>query len=119
MCLIHQQKVEDAENYFYKHGVSATLIGRLIPAIRQLISIPAGLSKMNIWKFMVYTSIGAGVWNAVLVALELFCHTLIDKDTLIAKISHYCHIIGYAALALVAAIIIFLIYKGAKNPKKK
>jgi membrane protein DedA with SNARE-associated domain len=119
MCLIDQQKVEDAENYFYKHGVSATLIGRLIPAIRQLISIPAGLSKMNIWKFMVYTSIGAGVWNAVLVALGLFCHTLIDKDTLIAKISHYSHIIGYAALALVAAIIIFLIYKGAKNPKKK
>ena len=119
MCLIDQHKVEDAENYFYKHGVSATLIGRLIPAIRQLISIPAGLSKMNIWKFMVYTSIGAGVWNAVLVALGLFCHTLIDKDTLIAKISHYSHIIGYAALALVAAIIIFLIYKGAKNPKKK
>ena len=119
MCLIDQQKVEDAENYFYKHGTSATLIGRLIPAIRQLISIPAGLSKMNIWKFMVYTSIGAGVWNAVLVALGLFCHTLIDKETLIAKISHYSHIIGYAALALFAVIIVFLIYKGAKNPVKK
>lgn len=116
MCLIDQQKVEEAEAYFYKHGVMATLIGRLVPAIRQLISIPAGLAKMNIWKFMLYTCIGAGVWNAILVGLGLFCHTLIDKDELIAQISHYSHIIGIAAIILVVAIIVFLIYKGAKNP---
>jgi membrane protein DedA with SNARE-associated domain len=117
MCLINQEKVEKAEAYFYKHGVISTLIGRLIPAIRQLISIPAGLSKMNIWKFMIYTCLGAGVWNAVLVGIGLIFHSQIGKEELIAKISHYSHIIGYTAIALVIAIVAFFIYQGTKKSK--
>lgn len=117
MCLIDQEKVEKAEAYFYKHGVISTLIGRLIPAIRQLISIPAGLSKMNIWKFMIYTCLGAGVWNAVLVGIGLIFHSQIGKEELIAKISHYSHIIGYTAIALVIAIVVFFIYQGTKKSK--
>lgn len=117
MCLINQEKVEKAEAYFYKHGVISTLIGRLIPAIRQLISIPAGLSKMNIWKFMIYTCLGAGVWNAVLVGIGLVFHSQIGKEELIAKISHYSHIIGYTAIALVIAIVAFFIYQGTKKSK--
>ena len=117
MCLIDQEKVEKAEAYFYKHGVISTLIGRLIPAIRQLISIPAGLSKMNIWKFIIYTCLGAGIWNAVLVGIGLVFHSQIGKEELIAKISHYSHIIGYTASALVIALIIFFIYQGTKKSK--
>ena len=117
ICLIDQEKVEKAEAFFYKHGVISTLIGRLIPAIRQLISIPAGLSKMNIWKFMIYTCLGAGIWNAVLVGIGLVFHSQIGKEELIAKISHYSHIIGYTAIALVIAIIAFLIYQGTKKSK--
>ena len=117
MCLIDQEKVEKAEAYFYKHGVISTLIGRLIPAIRQLISIPAGLSKMSIWKFMIYTCLGAGIWNAVLVGIGLIFHSQIGKEELIAKISHYSHIIGYTAIALVIALIIFFIYQGTKKSK--
>jgi membrane protein DedA with SNARE-associated domain len=117
MCLIDQEKVEKAEAYFYKHGVVSTLIGRLIPAIRQLISIPAGLSKMNIWKFMIYTCLGAGIWNAVLVGIGVVFHSQIGKEELIAKISHYSHIIGYTAIALVIAIIVFFIYQGTKKSK--
>jgi membrane protein DedA with SNARE-associated domain len=117
LCLIDQEKVEKAEAYFYKHGVISTLIGRLIPAIRQLISIPAGLSKMNIWKFMIYTCLGAGVWNAVLVGIGLIFHSQIGKEELIAKISHYSHIIGYTAIALVIAIVAFFIYQGTKKSK--
>lgn len=117
LCLIDQEKVEKAEAYFYKHGVISTLIGRLIPAIRQLISIPAGLSKMNIWKFMIYTCLGAGVWNAVLVGIGLVFHSQIGKEELIAKISHYSHIIGYTAIALVIAIVVFFIYQGTKKSK--
>lgn len=63
------EKVERAEKYFIDHGVVSTLVGRLIPVIRQLISIPAGLSKMNIGVFSVYTLLGAGIWNAVLCLL--------------------------------------------------
>ena len=117
MCLIDQEKVEKAEAYFYKHGVISTLIGRLIPAIRQLISIPAGLSKMNIWKFIIYTCLGAGIWNAVLVGIGLVFHSQIGKEELIAKISHYSHIIVYTAIALVIAIIVFFIYQGTKKSK--
>ena len=117
MCLIDQEKVEKAEAYFYKHGVISTLIGRLIPAIRQLISIPAGLSKMNIWKFIIYTCLGAGIWNAVLVGIGLVFHSQIGKEELIAKISHYSHIIGYTAIALVIAIVVFFIYQGTKKSK--
>lgn len=117
ICLIDQEKVEKAEAFFYKHGVISTLIGRLIPAIRQLISIPAGLSKMNIWKFMIYTCLGAGIWNAVLVGIGLVFHSQIGKEELIAKISHYSHIIGYTAIALIIAIIAFLIYQGTKKSK--
>ena len=117
LCLIDQEKVEKAEAYFYKHGVISTLIGRLIPAIRQLISIPAGLSKMSIWKFMIYTCLGAGIWNAVLVGIGLVFHSQIGKEELIAKISHYSHIIGYTAIALVIAIVVFFIYQGTKKSK--
>ena len=68
-CLIDREKVDKAERYFDRHGAVSTFIGRLIPAVRQLISIPAGLSRMNIWVFCLYTSLGAMLWNAILAAL--------------------------------------------------
>jgi membrane protein DedA with SNARE-associated domain len=117
MCLIDQEKVEKSEAFFYKHGVISTLIGRMIPAIRQLISIPAGLSKMNIWKFILYTCLGAGAWNAILVGIGLAFHTQVSKNVLIETISHYSHIIGIIAIILVVAIIAFFIYQGTKKTK--
>ena len=70
MCLIDEAKVKYAEEYFDKHGSLSTFIGRLIPAVRQLISIPAGLARMNIWKFILFTTIGAGIWNAILIVVK-------------------------------------------------
>lgn len=115
MCLIDAQKVENAEQYFDKHGAISTLIGRMIPAIRQLISIPAGLAKMNLAPFTIYTAIGAAVWNTILVIIGFAFHSTMPKDELIEIISHYSHIIGYTAIALVIGIIAFLIYKGVKK----
>ena len=68
LCLLNQEKLERAEAYFDKRGVMATLIGRLLPGIRQLISIPAGLSRMHFGHFVIFTAIGAGLWN-IIVAL--------------------------------------------------
>lgn len=115
MCLIDAEKVQEAEAYFDKHGIVSTLIGRLIPAIRQLISIPAGLAKMNLGQFILFTSIGAGLWNCILVAIGYAFHSTMPKQELIDTIAHYSHIIGIAAIIIVIAIIAYLIYKGAKK----
>ena len=69
MCLIDRAKVEHAEMYFRQHGAASTFFGRLIPAVRQLISIPAGLAGMRLDHFLLYTTLGAGVWNSILALL--------------------------------------------------
>lgn len=118
MCLIDAQKVEKAEKYFDRHGAISTLIGRMIPAIRQLISIPAGLAKMNLLSFILYTCLGAAIWNIILVGIGWVCHTQVNEQQLIATISHYSHIIGITAIVIVVFIIAFLIYQGIKTDKK-
>jgi len=118
VCLIDERKVVKAEEYFDKHGAISTFIGRMIPAIRQLISIPAGLAKMNLGSFTLFTCLGAAVWNCILVAIGYACHTQVDKETLIGTISHYSHIIGIAAIVAVAAIIGYLVWQGVKKEEE-
>ena len=118
ICLIDEEKVKKAEAYFTKRGNISTLIGRMIPAIRQLISIPAGLSKMPLGNFILYTTLGAGLWNSILVGIGYICGKSVEEKVLIDTISHYSHIIGIAAIIIVLAIIVFLIYQGLKPTKK-
>lgn len=115
MCLIDAEKVQKAEDYFDRRGALSTLIGRMIPAIRQLISIPAGLAKMHLAPFMIYTCLGAGLWNSILVAIGYAFHSTVPKQVLIDNIAHYSHIIGYAAIIIAALGISYLIYKGLKK----
>lgn len=111
LCLLNQEKVEQAEKYFYDHGVIATLTGRLLPGIRQIISVPAGLAKMHFGKFLFYTSVGAGIWNCVLAALGWWLHSFVPKTELFDKIKEYNTHIIYGILAIVAAVIIFFVVK--------
>lgn len=111
MCLLNQEKVEKAEKYFYDHGVIATLTGRLIPGIRQIISIPAGLAKMNFGKFLLYTTIGSGLWNCVLAGLGWYLHSVVPKEQLGAKIEEYNDYIKYAILGIVALVVLYFIIK--------
>ncbi len=97
MCLLSSEKIQKAEDYFNKHGKVATFIGRLIPGIRQLVSIPAGLARMNFGVFLLYTFLGAGIWNIVLAALGYIAHGQAD---LIDKYSHELSIIILAILGL-------------------
>ena len=111
MCLLNQEKVEKSERYFDEHGIVATLTGRLIPGIRHLISIPAGLARMNYWKFLLYTTIGAGAWHSILAALGWYLHAIVPEEQLNDKISEYAEYIKIVILALVILAIVYFLIK--------
>ena len=114
MCLIDEAKVKHAEVYFDNHGALSTFIGRLIPAVRQLISIPAGLAKMKLTTFLLYTTLGAGIWNITLAAIGYSLQSVVPEDQLLETVSKYSHELGYVFIALGIFIIGYLIYKGRK-----
>lgn len=121
MCLIDEQKVKYAEKYFEKHGAFATFFGRLVPAVRQLISIPAGLARMNLGKFVLFTTLGAGIWNVVLATIGYSLSNVPGIETeeqLIERVTEYSHEIGYVFIGLAVLIVAFLIYKGVAGNKK-
>lgn len=113
LCLLDASKIETAEKYFDKHGKSSTLIGRLVPAVRQLISIPAGLAKMNIVTFLTFTALGAGIWNTILAVLGYIAagqSDLIDK---------YSHELSYILIGLGILFVAYLIFKAVRKKKKQ
>lgn len=101
LCLLSAEKVKKAEDYFNEHGKVSTFVGRLIPGIRQLISIPAGLCKMHFGWFLFYTFLGAGVWNAVLALLGYVAHGQMDL------IHTYSHELSIAIMALLALVTVY------------
>lgn len=115
MCLLDEQKVVKAEQFFVRYGVAATLVGRLVPAVRQLISIPAGLARMNLAKFTLYTAIGAGLWNSVLAAMGYYLQSVVPYEEMMVLVEKYSHEIGYGIMAVVAIVLAILIYKGVKK----
>ena len=113
LLLLCSEKVQKAENYFNDHGKVSTFIGRLIPGIRQLISIPAGLAKMHFGQFMLYTFLGAFLWNTVLALLGYIAHGQADL------INQYSHELSIIILALVGVVVIYyvgkIVYKRIKK----
>lgn len=113
LFLLSSDKITKAEVYFNNHGKISTFVGRLIPGIRQLISIPAGLSKMNLLSFTIYTTLGAGIWNAILAFLGYVAHGQADL------INEYSHELSYGILGLIAIIAIFYLVKYLIKRNKK
>jgi membrane protein DedA with SNARE-associated domain len=109
LFLLSKEKVEHAENYFIRNGNTSTFIGRLVPGVRHLISIPAGLAKMNLRSFMFYTFVGAGIWNIILAVIGYYIYDLRDK------IFPYLDDILYA---LGAGFVIYLVVKGIIRKRK-
>ena len=118
MCLIDEAKVHKAETFFDEHGVVSTLIGRLVPVVRQLISIPAGLAKMGIGRFVLYTTIGAGIWNVILAALGYYMAYIPgmqSEEAVMDKVKEYSSEIGVVFIIVAVAVVAYLIYKGLKK----
>lgn len=116
-CLIDRAKVEKAEKYFDKHGAISTLIGRLIPVIRQLISLPAGISKMNVAQFAVYTTLGAFIWNAILGGLGYWLSIHVDPAMLFDKIEEYNRYLSWAGYALFAVCVAYILWNAFRRKK--
>jgi membrane protein DedA with SNARE-associated domain len=106
--LLSKEKVEHAENYFIRNGRTSTFIGRLVPGVRHLISIPAGLARMSLRDFVLFTFVGAGIWNIILAIIGYYLYEVREK------IFPY---LGYILLGLGAGFVIYLIIKGKKNRK--
>lgn len=122
LCLIDEQKVKYAERYFQEKGAVSTFVGRLVPAVRQLISIPAGLARMDIKRFLLFTALGAGAWNVVLAFLGWHMAKIPGiktQEQLIENVSKYSHEIGYCIAGVVALAIIYLIIKSRLKKNKK
>jgi len=109
MFLLNQRKIEHAEAYFIRNGRSSTFVGRLIPGIRHLISIPAGLAKMNIGQFILYTALGSGIWHTILAILS---YSVYSHQELLKR---YMNQVSYI---LLAAGVLFFVYLTVKSLKK-
>ena len=118
LCLLNQEKVERSEKYFDDHGVAATLTGRFVPVIRHLISIPAGLARMNYWKFLLFTTIGAGGWHAILAALGWYLHAIVPEEQLNEKIAEYADYIKIVIIGLLLVAVAYLVIKHLFKSKK-
>ena len=113
VLLLSSDKIRKAEDYFNDHGKVSTFVGRLIPGIRQLISIPAGLAKMHFGWFLLYTFLGAFLWNSVLALLGYIAHGQMDL------IHQYSHELSIIILALLAAVIVYFIVRTIVKRRKR
>ena len=110
---INKKKLQKAENYFNTNGNTSTFIGRLIPGIRHLISIPAGLSKMNLRKFIIFTILGSALWNTILSLLGYFFGK--NQEVLM----RYYHELKYVGFGAGIFFVLYLVFIKRKKRAKK
>ena len=117
--LLSEEKVVKAESYFVKHGAISTLVGRLVPGIRQLISIPAGMSGMKVSPFILYTVLGAGAWNLVLASIGWYLESVVPREELMPYVERYSHEISLVILGIVILALLYMTIKAFRRPKGK
>ena len=105
MCLLSSEKIQRAEAYFREKGNVSTFVGRFIPGIRQLISIPAGLSRMHFGAFLWWTFLGAFIWNCILAVLGYVAAGQMDL------IKEYSHELSVAILILLGTVILYYLIR--------
>jgi len=119
LFLLNREKMERAEQYFDHRGAVATLLGRLLPGVRHLISIPAGLSKMHYGRFVLYTAIGSALWNATLTVLGWYLDKLVPLSQLNEQVKIYERPILVGLVILVLVVILYFVYQGVVRRRKQ
>lgn len=115
--LISESKLEKSEAWFQKYGKMAVLLGRLAPGVRELISIPAGLSRMNFFEFTLFTFIGSFLWSLSLTMIGYYLGNAWDEFS--QESSKAFHIISLTIIISLVLIFIFKLYKKRKRIKQK
>lgn len=108
--LLSKEKVVHAEDYFIRNGRTSTFIGRLVPGVRHLISIPAGLAKMNLRDFILFTFVGAGIWNIILAIIGYYLYEI--RDQIFPYLGHILLVVGLG-------FVVYLVIKARINAKTK
>jgi membrane protein DedA with SNARE-associated domain len=110
LFLLSKEKILHAEDYFIRNGKSSTFIGRLVPGIRHLISIPAGLAKMNLRDFIMYTFIGAFLWNIILAVIGFYMYGISEK--IFPYLDKILYVLG-------GVFVVYLVFRAVKSRKNK
>jgi membrane protein DedA with SNARE-associated domain len=117
MMLIDEAAVRKTEAFFERNGAISIFTGRLIPGVRHLISIPAGLARMNLAKFIFYTTLGAGIWNIILASIGYSLESVVPKEMLMTKVMEYSRHLSIVFIILGIMVFGFIVYKTMKKSK--
>ncbi len=117
MLMIDEAAVRKTEAFFDKNGAISIFTGRLIPGVRHLISIPAGLARMGLARFILYTALGAGAWNTILATIGYNLESFVPHDMLMSKVKEYSKHISLAFIILGLIVFGFIIYKALRKSK--
>jgi membrane protein DedA with SNARE-associated domain len=119
MLLIDEAAIVKTESFFYRNGAISIFTGRLIPGVRHLISIPAGLARMNFTKFVLYTTLGAGLWNIILASIGYYLESVIPIEMLMTKVNEYSSYLSILFITLGVLVFGYIIYKAVHSNGNK
>lgn len=111
LLFVNRKKIEYAETLFLKHGKISTFFGRLLPAVRQFISIPAGLARMKLSSFILYTFLGSVIWNNILVLLGYYLAQVLPEEQLMEQLKQHSTVLGLIFIMLAIVAVVFHIVR--------
>jgi len=117
MLMLDETGIKKTEAFFDRNGAISIFTGRLLPGVRHLISIPAGLSRMNLTRFILYTTLGAGAWNIVLATIGYYLESVVPRDMLMAKVTEYSSHLTTVFVVFGFFVFGFILYKALKKSK--
>jgi membrane protein DedA with SNARE-associated domain len=117
MMMIDEAGIKKTEAFFDKNGAVSIFTGRLLPGVRHLISIPAGLSRMHLSKFLFYTLLGAGLWNIILASIGYYLESVVPRDMLMSRVTEYSSHLTTLFVSLGFFVVGYILYKALKKNK--